>query len=421
MEVIMKTDNIPLPKETRVICLPYSKSDYSNIIENTDLFRKDLDEKIKAFPELFPKDIKDGYLMKDSRISKRLNLRIRRIKVGKTSHTVRPSFVTQYLTGFVDDVEKALFLRKFAVPFWALSYVFGRDTMYWYRLEQHIGHSQIVGTTVRNPDDLPEHLVADEKHTKDRGEKCYIAMTCGGNCILGASVAMKADEAALTGAYGVFRTEAQQLKPDYQPKTVNIDGWSSTKLAWQSLFSSILIIACFLHVYIKLRDRAKVKFKEIFGKIADKLWDCYKASSKASFSQRLRRLDDWLQITKAPDFIQERIARMRANKDSFTVAYDYSEAHRTSNEVDRLMGLMDRHLFSTRYFHGKNWIAAEYSIRSWALIYNFAPSNPATIRQHHGLKSPAERLNHFRYHDNWLQNLLISSSKKGVFVPPLNA
>jgi hypothetical protein len=173
-----------------------------------------------------------------------------------------------------------------------------------------------------------------------------------------------------------------------------------------------------LHNYIKLRDRFKVKYKTFFIKVADKLWDCYKAITKASFSQRLRRLSEWLQIKNAPDFMQQRIARMRENKASYTVAYDYSEAHRTSNAVDRLMGFMDRHLFSTRYFHGKHWIASEYSIRSWALIYNFAPSNPITVRKYHGLKSPAERLNQFHYHGNWLQNLFISSSQKGVFSPP---
>ncbi|BCG63839.1 MAG: hypothetical protein methR_P1576 [Methyloprofundus sp.] len=417
----MKTSPVKLPKETRIICLPFSRTSYPNIVETPELFRHELDEKITRFPELFPKEIEQGYLMKDSRVSKHLKLLTRRIKVGKYSYTIRPSFVTPYWTGFVDDVEKALFLRKFAVPFWALTYVFGHSDMYWYRLEQHIGHVSIVGTTVRNPDGLPEHLVADEKHSKDRGEKCYVATTCGSNCVFGASIAMKADEASLTDAYGVFKTEARQLKADYQPKTVNTDGWSATILAWQTLFSGILIIACFLHIYIKLRDRAKVKFKALFGEVADKLWDCYKSPTKASFSQRLRQLDEWLQAKEAPDFMQERVAKMRVNKTSFTAAYDYSEAHRTSNAVDRLMGFMDRYLFATRYFHGKYWIAAEYSIRSWALIYNFAPSNPATVRLHHGLKSPAECLNQFRYHENWLQNLLISSSQKGVFVPPLNA
>ena len=417
----MKTDNVPLPKETRIICLPFSQSNYQDIARDTLLFRKFVDDHLKKFPELFPKGIEQGYLMKDSRISKRLDIQVRRIKVGKLSYTVRPSFVTPYLTGFVDDVEKALFYRKFAVPFWALPYGFGKNAMYWYRMELHIGHVQIVGTTIRNAEDLPEHLVADEKHTKDRGEKCYIATTCGSNCILGVSVAMKADEACLTSAYGVFKTEAQNVKPDYQPKTVNTDGWQATKIAWQSLFSGILLIACFLHVYIKLRDRYRFKYKALFSEVADKLWNCYKAPTKFDFSRQLSLLEEYLHTQKAPTFMQEKITKMRTNIDSFTVAYDYSGAHRTSNSADRLMGLMDRHLFSTRYFHGQHWIASEYSIRAWALIYNFAPSNPITVRKSHGLKSPAERLNNFRYHSNWLQNLLISSSQKGVFRPPLNA
>jgi hypothetical protein len=62
------------------------------------------------------------------------------------------------MTAIVDDVEKGLFLRKFGVPFWALSHIFGRDQMYWYRLEQALGQNSIVGTTIRNSDDIPLHL-----------------------------------------------------------------------------------------------------------------------------------------------------------------------------------------------------------------------------------------------------------------------
>ena len=41
------------------------------------------------------------------------------------------------------------FLRKFAVPFWALSEVFGRSPMYWHRLECSLGRFSLVGTTVQ--------------------------------------------------------------------------------------------------------------------------------------------------------------------------------------------------------------------------------------------------------------------------------
>ena len=39
------------------------------------------------------------------------------------------------MTGYTEAVEKALFLRRFGVPFWGLAYVFGHTAPYWERLE----------------------------------------------------------------------------------------------------------------------------------------------------------------------------------------------------------------------------------------------------------------------------------------------
>jgi hypothetical protein len=49
-------------------------------------------------------------------------------------YTIAPSGLLPYLSGETDMVEKALFLRRFGAPFWGLTYVFGRDDQYWYRL-----------------------------------------------------------------------------------------------------------------------------------------------------------------------------------------------------------------------------------------------------------------------------------------------
>jgi hypothetical protein len=38
-----------------------------------------------------------------------------------------------YMIARTDEVEKALYLRRWGVPFEALVYVFGRDSMFWYR------------------------------------------------------------------------------------------------------------------------------------------------------------------------------------------------------------------------------------------------------------------------------------------------
>ena len=49
------------------------------------------------------------------------------------------------------------------MPFEALNYVFGRDAMYWYRAWLTLGRAILVGTTVKDPERMPEHLIADER------------------------------------------------------------------------------------------------------------------------------------------------------------------------------------------------------------------------------------------------------------------
>jgi hypothetical protein len=405
-------------RHNKTICLPFSQQDYNANVDDPVNFRKCIDDRIKLFPELFPPEITNGYQMKDIYISKKQSVMIRRIQIDETAYSIRPSYVMPYLTGIVDEIDKALFMRKFNVPFWALSYAFGKDAMYWYRIEQSIGRNSIVGTTIRNPGDIPEHLGADEKHTRILGDKFYVATTVGNECILGASVATDATEQSLHNGYQVFKDEAQCLNPDYSPTTVNMDGWKATRNAWKALFSSVVIICCFLHVFIKIRDRAKKKYKDSFDQAASKLWDCYKAENKTTFSQRIRRLIEWCQKNSMPSVIANPIKKLRQNIAEYKIAYDHPNAHRTSNMVDRLMQRMDRHLFSTRYFHG-SMNAAELSIRGWTLIQNFAPCNPQTVKKLNGSRSPAERLNKFRYHDNWLHNLFISASLGGYRSPPL--
>lgn len=414
-----RADTKSTTRQNRSICLPFLQDVYNQNILDPSNFRKYIDECIELFPEIFPYEIINGYQMKDCYFSKKMKIWIRRIKVDGTAYTIRPSFLMPYLVGFTNDIENGIFLRKFDVPFWGISHVFGKDAMYWFRIEQSIGRNSIVGTTIRKPDDIPSHLGADEKHTKLLGNKVYAATTVGDECILGASIVKDAGEESLKDAYQVFKDESQDLNPTYSPETVNIDGWKATHKAWSFLFTSVVIICCFLHVYIKIRDRGKKKYKDLYFQVSSKLWECYKAVNKASFSQRVRRLSEWCEKHKAPDVFLKPIEKLRKNIADYKAAYDHPGSHRTSNMLDRLMQRMDRHLFSAQYFHG-SLSAAELNLRGWALIQNFAPSNPRTISKHNGLQSPAERINSFSYHNSWLHNLMISASLGGHRRPPQN-
>lgn len=86
--------------------------------------------------------------MKDCYVSKKLNIKIRRIQISGRSYTVRPSFVMPYLTAFTDDAEKELFLSKFDVPAWGIARAFGKNGPYWYRMASSLGRFSLVGTTI---------------------------------------------------------------------------------------------------------------------------------------------------------------------------------------------------------------------------------------------------------------------------------
>ncbi|OYV89308.1 MAG: hypothetical protein B7Z73_06905, partial [Planctomycetia bacterium 21-64-5] len=59
----------------------------------------------------------------------------------------------------------------------------GHNDMFWYRQVEGLGRNSIVGTTVRDPERLPEHLVADEHHADWSGEKGYVPFTTGGGAL----------------------------------------------------------------------------------------------------------------------------------------------------------------------------------------------------------------------------------------------
>ena len=196
-------------KPLKRITLPIEMATYQTLVFDPVAFRQWLDEMIAQYPALFPPAIQQGYTLHDRRTSVKLPaVSLRRIKLCAPPDgqqraqvfTIAPSGVLPYLTGYTDEVEKALFLRSFSVPYWALAHVFGRDEQSWFRQTSHLGRFEIVATTVQAAEKLPPYLLADEKHVAWNGEKAYLATTVGQDCVLGVSLALAADEPALTAA-----------------------------------------------------------------------------------------------------------------------------------------------------------------------------------------------------------------------------
>jgi len=84
---------------------------------------------------LFPAALSEGFTFHGFLSSKNQDLIQRRIKLKANDepYQIRPSFMMPYMIGPTPAVGKALYYRRWGVPFAALPHAFGDTPMYWYR------------------------------------------------------------------------------------------------------------------------------------------------------------------------------------------------------------------------------------------------------------------------------------------------
>ena len=155
----------------------------------------------------------------------------------------------------------------------------------------------------------------------------------------------------LTKAYGVFQREAINVQSDYAPKTVNTDGWSGTQQAWKSLFPLIIVLQCFLHAWLKIRDRSK-HLGQLFFDIGEQVWNVFRAPNKRSCSQRIGVLKKWAEKTLG-GVVRDKVLDLCRKRKLWTVAFDHPEGHRTSSMPDRLMRDVNSYFAAGLHLHGE--------------------------------------------------------------------
>ena len=198
-----------------------TRQQYDDLWHDAERVRAFLAEWAQSAPELFPADFDQGYCLHGfGRESRKLpGLKLRKIFLADgTPYWLRPSFITSYMTGTVDELAYPLLLAAHGVPPWLLTIGFGHSDMYWYRVIERLGRNSLVGTTVRDAAQLPAHLAADEHHADWAGQKGYVATTVGGGCVLGVALTASADDLHLQEAYGVFAAEPRDVAPEYAPE-----------------------------------------------------------------------------------------------------------------------------------------------------------------------------------------------------------
>jgi len=411
-------------KGERQICLPLSREDYQQHWSDPKWLREYIDRLIGCHPECFPPGIKHGYQLAgklpESRKLPEIQLRKLILKGDRKIYTLRPSFVLSYMMGELSKpvpetvavgtpkVEIGLELLSHNVPVDLVVKACGGTAMFWERLLQRIGRNSLVGTTVSAPKQIPQDLTADEHHLKWCKEKGFVALTVGQDCILGLALTAGADDAHLEKAYGQFEQEVRQVAPEYAPRTVNTDGWAATQNAFQHLFQGIAIILCFLHGFLKVRDRCR-KNKEIH----DQVWHVYRAETAEEFRQRMEQLKQTSDRSASKATVKEMIDKLHKRTDEYVLSYQHPGCHRTSNAVDRPMNALHRQAYAGRGLHGHQW-SSERRLRGWALLYNFRPfAHRSNLNRN--VTCRAQRLNPKCYSTNWVENLMISASGNGLW------
>jgi hypothetical protein len=393
------------------ICLPFdSEAHYEACLNDASRFREFLLAQLARYPELFPQAFAQGFQLHSRYYLKKQQLWLRRIKLKATGKVfaIRPSFLLPYGVARTDEVEKALYLRQWGVPFEALEHIFGRSAKFFERAWLQLGRPSVVGTSIKEAEKLPLHLVADEKVTWLKGKEVYVTTTAARGCLLGVGLATQTTAESLASGYGQFKQEAQELKSDYRPQTVCTDGFKATRLAWQQLFPQLTLIVCFLHGVLKISQRCRGQLRR---QVLDRVWNCYKASNRRQFSQRLRRVGEWA-MWKLEGAVQDMTLKMYQQGRHYVRAYEHEGCARTTNGVDRLMNQQDRLLYQMRYLHGKEE-TARLALRAMALQWNFHSYGRRLRRASPERVSPFADMNGFQYHDNWLHNLLIAASLGG--------
>ena len=397
------------PRGAKQVVVPMTKEQYHAVWPHADRMRAFVDGWAGECPELFPAGFDQGYALHGlGRQSRKLpGVRLRKLRLADgRAYWLRPSFVLGYMTGTVDSLAGPLLLAAHGVPGWLLTAVFGKDDMFWHRLVERLGRASLVGSTVRDPARLPPHLAADEHHLDWAGKKGYVATTAGGGCLLGVALVSSADEARLTQAYGDFAAEATDVDPGYAPETANVDGWLPTRNAFAALFPAVALVLCFLHGFLRIRDRCR-KARELHARV----WEVYRAATAEQFRRLMEGFRQWCDGQSWPARVAEVLPKLWDRVEEYAAAYDHPGCHRTSNAVDRPMNRMTRLAYAGRGLHGHQ-AASERRLRGWALLHNFRPFAPRAGRPR-GHQSPAHRLNGKRYHEHWLHNLNASTSMMG--------
>ena len=163
-----------------------------------------------------------------------------------------------------------------------------------------------------------------------------------------------------------FPRNCNDLDPSYAPETINTDGWAATQNAFVSLFPTVTTILCFLHGFLKIKDRGR-KLHDLHRAV----WNVYRETTAEGFISSMKSLVETCRAERWSPLIMQSIEKLAARVEQYAKSYAHPDCladkqyGRSPDEPTHSITLP-----RTGGIHGHQH-SSELTLRGWALIQNF--------------------------------------------------
>lgn len=177
---------------------------------------------------------------------------------------------------------------------------------------------------------------------------------------------------------------------------MNTDGWRQTKLAWLAIFPAIFVVRCFLHAYMRIRDRCKST--SVFTEIRAMIWHIYHARSYVTYWRRYRKFLIFARDHLTGEALKA-LNKFEKKRAELYKGWLYPGAMPVKVTPHVEAACHGLHMaFQHRADTMRN--TAHLLIRGWTLLHNFQPyCHRARARSQSPYCSPFHKLNQKQDHD----------------------
>lgn len=310
--------------------------------------------------------------------------------------TILPSFIVRYKRWYTDAIEKfmvLLFITENSYRMAGVSQSFGIDSEQvgsWaaleraggeaispialWRLVQWFGQLSPAQLNLALGVEPPSHVIEDEKHLRQSGDKAYVPMIYAPKeaLIWWVDYIESVSEEALTASLERFKAISDRLG---QISGATVDGWDPAQNALRKAFPGITLAECHLHAMLKLGEHLAT-YKRLRKKAGQpvseaeetEIRDAFMHVLQASTAQEYQKALNELPQAFDSDPLAARKQSLIAKQSLFQAWTTDGNLALMSTALDQCMKFLNRKQDNMQTLHGHESGLA--TMNAWAITRN---------------------------------------------------